>query len=853
VPDTSGRYRILGELGSGGMGVVYLAEDRSLRRRVALKKLAPSRLNDDSRRVLLHEARAIARLNHPNIAAIHDVVDEADGSYLVMEYVPGRTLSERIREGPLTPTEAVRLSRQIAGALAAAHEHGVIHRDLKPANIHLMPSGDVKILDFGLARTVHGEFADPQSSTTSMSDPLGREANIVGTLPYIAPEILLGARADARADIYSFGVTLFQLLSGELPFRSENRMTYVTAVTSREAPQVTEFDPSIPEPVARLVARSLARDPAARFQSATELGDELARLESRKPAVRRLAMTGVTVLVAVAAIALVVTRTREMAPESAPSPVVAVLPFIDIGADSAAGYVAAGLTDIVASRLAQLPLTVAPPGRSGRYRGGDRNTDSLAAELGASLIVDGSVQQYGEALRISLKLLRRGSNRIDWSRSFDGELTAALRLQEDVLGGLVDGLVQLGTLEVPPAASERHRVTRPPTANEEANADYVQARAFLERDDQPENVRRAVRLFESALRRDPGFAAARGGLAEAYWAMYRKSREQTLAEAALQAAGNAVTMDTTDARARLSLAVILLGTGRLDEADVELARVAREQPRNDRVRSLLGDLHERAGRRVEAERHYREAVGLRPAYWEYHWQLGRFLLRNGRLDEAEASARRAAELQPDNALGHQLLGTVLQTNGRIEEAVASYERSLALTPNASAVSNIGGSFFDAGDYRRAVDYYRRAVELDPRLPVYRRNLGDALLENGERLAADSAWSAGVALSDSLLAVNPRDANTTALKALCLAKLGRAEPALAAIALARVLNSTSANVRYKEAAVLALLERPDAAIVALERALESGLPATVAAADRDLVSISSRDEFRQLVNRHTDKE
>ena len=183
------------------MGEVFLAEDVSLRRQVALKKLAPSRLNDDSRRMLLHEARAIARVNHPHIAAIHDLIEEPDGSYLVMEYVPGMTLAARLKEGPLAPADVIRLSRQMADALAAAHAQGVIHRDLKPANIHLMPSGDIKILDFGLAQTLHPASADSSDSTSTMSDPLTPVGAVVGTLPYIPPEALRGEPSDARGDI----------------------------------------------------------------------------------------------------------------------------------------------------------------------------------------------------------------------------------------------------------------------------------------------------------------------------------------------------------------------------------------------------------------------------------------------------------------------------------------------------------------------------------------------------------------------------------------------------------------------------------------------------------------------------
>jgi len=845
---SSGRYRIIEKLGSGGMGEVFLAEDVSLRRQVALKKLAPSRLNDDSRRMLLHEARAIARVNHPHIAAIHDLIEEPDGSYLVMEYVPGMTLAARLKEGPLAPADVIRLSRQMADALAAAHEQGVIHRDLKPANIHLMPSGDIKILDFGLARTLHPAGADSSASTSTLSDPMTPVGAVVGTLPYIPPEALRGEPSDARGDIYSLGVTIFELLTGRLPYQADNRMAFLLAVTSRNPPHASEVNHAVPEQLSHIVDHAMARDPFERYQSAHEMLDDLNRIGSRRLPLRRILTTVATLAAVVIGTVIVVQKSRELTPAAALPRAVAVLPFLSIGPDSSAGYVAAGMTDIIGTNLAALPISVIPPGRAGRYRTPDRDLGVLTEELGASLVIDGSVQKYDDRLRITIKMLKRGSDKLDWTHTYDGEMASVITLQQEILAGLADGLTTTGMLDRAPAAPDRDRLVRAPTSNEEAFADYTQGRAFLERDDLPANITRAIALFESAFRKDPHFALALGGLGEAYWSEYRRTRDRIWADQARETAGRAVAMDSTNIGVRLSLAIILVGTGQSEDAARELARITADQPRHDKAHSMLGDVHERRGQQLEASREFREAIALRPAYWEYHWQLGRSSLKSGDLATAAAEARRVTELQPDNPLGHQLLGTILQTEGKTEEAVASYERSLALSPTASAFSNIGGTFFDGKDYPRAAGFYRRAIAIDPRLPVYQRNLGDALLEMGDRPGAMHSYAAAVTLADSLLTVNPRDANTTALKALCLAKMGRGEEALKAIEQAKSINSTSPNILYKGAVVLALLDQKAEALQALQVALDAGLPPSIAASDLDLRSISSSVEFKRLMSR-----
>jgi serine/threonine protein kinase/tetratricopeptide (TPR) repeat protein len=844
-----GRFRIIDSLGSGGMGEVFLAEDSRLRRKVALKKLSSSlRADPDHRRRLLHEARAAARINHPHIAAIYDIVDADDGNtYIVMEYVPGQTLASRVETGALGSDEVLRLALQVTDALVAAHARGVVHGDLKPANLHLLPDGEVKILDFGLASTHQSESSAAFSdSTDSEPDVVGQAGVPGGTLPYMPPETFDGKAAGLRGDIYSLGVTLFELLTGRRPFTGDSQMALVLAIKSQPTPRASEVNPLVSEALSAVVARAMARSPEDRHPTAGELLDDLRTVAAGgSKFVPRVA--GVVTLALAVFLAFWLGQ-KQWSPEETKQAahVIAVLPFLSISPDSNAAYIASGMTDVIGTNLASLAVAVVPSGQTSRYNAPDRDINALTRELGASMVIDGTVHKYGNQLRVTVRMIRAGSPKLDWTRTFDGNVTSVLGLQGDVLGGIADGLTRTGIVQADDELSARHLV-RQPTADEEAYADYIQARSFLERRDVPENITRAMALFESASIKDTTFAQALGGLGEAYWAQYRKTRDPAWSGKAGQTTRKAAARDPENVAVRYSLSVILEGTGEYGEAVDELLRVIDSQPGNDAAHSLLGGVYDKQGRKADALREFRSAIALRPAYWWHHWRLGTFYFNNSQFDQAAVEALRVTELQPDNARGFQLLGTIRQAQGRMPDALEAYETCLRISPTASAYSNMGGACFDDEKFLRAIDFYRKAVELDPRLPVYRRNLGDAYLEAGRRDSALESYSSAVRLAEDILKVNPADANTMALLGLCLAKSGNAESAVRTIEEAARLTPRSNYVLYKQTAIYSLLNRKTEALSALKSALEAGASRREAAKDPDLRSISGTSEFRKLVS------
>jgi eukaryotic-like serine/threonine-protein kinase len=821
--DFIGPYAIQGPLGSGGMGRVWRARDTRLAREVAIKQLSdPSLTTEAARRRVLQEGRAAAGLSHPNIAAIFDVLDTADGPAIVMEYVPGESLARHLERGAMPAAQALDIAQQIVEGLREAHQRGIIHRDLKPANIQITPDGKAKILDFGIAR-ISTTDADRASAPTITSHTDARR--LVGTPGYMSPEQLGGGRGDERTDIYAVGVLLYEMLTGRRPFPAGDLLGSAMAVLRGDLKPVGELVPATPPLVSALVARAMAREPGDRFQSAGELAAELKRVQvamAAAPSPASAAPLHTTrryrTAAALAAASLVLAAigwgwaTRDEPVIPATGSVFAVLPFTTPEADNAP--IAVGLTEGVANRLSSLQSIRVLPVDDARTAARNRTAGAAAKALGAEFVVAGELRRSGQALDVDVSLVHFDGTRREVGR-YTGNLAQTFDLHQRIAQGVIAQLAAANVVARATAPSP------PPTANQEAFADYAQARSFLERSDVPANVDHAIRLFKSAIAKDDRFALAHAGLGQAYWAKYRLTDVPIWTTSATASILDALRIDDRQPEVRMSLAVMYQGLGRPKEAEQEVRRVLDMQPWNDDAHRLMAGLYIDRGQWDAALEPLRVAINLRPNYWRNHSELGFAHYRAGRHEEAVKAYTRVVDLQPDSALGFHMLGTVHQSAGRLEEALRNYEKANAIRPRSLTYSNVGTIHFWRGDYARAAEAYAHVVKLSPDTPSFHANLGDALQKLGRRQDAQASYRTAVEKARQQLAVNEKDSANLSRLALYLAKLQDRAGADATIAQALALNQEDGQVLYTAAMVDALAGRTAPACEKLTRALARG--------------------------------
>jgi serine/threonine protein kinase/predicted Zn-dependent protease len=732
VESTVGPYRILGKIGSGGMGDVYLAEDPRLERHVALKTLTEARLGSpDARDRLLREARAVAQLNHPGIAAIYDVVEAGARTHIVMEYVEGEPLSSRLRHGRFEAAEATSIGIELCDAVAAAHGRGVVHRDLKPANVVLTPEGHVKVLDFGLAMTparLEEAAALAAGDATTPSHP----PRILGTPAYMAPEVLRGPQVDHRSDIYSIGVMLFELLTAQRPFKGADVLELGVAILTEPAPPPASLVPDVPAGLSAVVARAMARDPAERFQSALEMRQALARLPSavaeqptRSAAFpwsearlrwrlwrRRLAAAAGLGVLGLAALAL----WRGEAP-SAPFSERSFVLIADFDDDTGQPLFADSLREGLSVALSQssfVNLVPRPRVREALARmrrdpsvpiDGETGRE-LCVREGVPVLLSGAVRRAGKAYQIQVHVTEAASGRLLFAESERFE-------QPDQVFEGIDALAQRvrrGLGESVTRIEARNRpLARATTRSLEALQLYSKARELALQG----QVREAAALLRRALELDADFALAHvhlahldGSLGDEASALdhYQKAyllgrdvtrRERSLIEAAYHKSRGeyeraadclqqllATYPDDVDGRQELALAYDALG--RFDRAAAELRQVVRLDPYATQAYGNLGLMLVSASRFGEAVTAYDEARRRDVASSYFGWGLG--LARLGLGDHA-AAVREFTGLvaagPPYDSIGRLYLARAAAYRGHLDDA----ERRLAEALSAAGSSS----------------------------------------------------------------------------------------------------------------------------------------------------------------------
>ena len=856
-------YRILEPLGSGGMGVVYRAEDTTLGRTVALKFLSPQ-IVEDSKRVerFRAEARTASSLNHPNICTIYEVGQEDGELFIAMEYVEGRPLSEPLRAGGMPVETLLRYGRQIASALEHAHERGIVHRDLKPANVVVTPSGDAKILDFGLAK--RSEPEDLQRKTTQGVDT-ETSVGLTGTLPYMSPEQLEGGEIGPRSDIWSVGVILYEMASGTRPFRGENLYRLCTAIIQEPLPPLPQ---NVPAGLAAVIKQCLQKEPARRYQRASELRAALEALEISGTAVvvppQPLARgeksnwkaaawvgLGLAVLLLLGAGGWLTLRNGGAAKSGSKTGIgvpervqLAVLPPNDVsGAEDNAFN--EGLVETLTSRLTVLtekhPLAVIPASEVRARK--VATVDAARAEFGVNLGLVINVQHAAEQERVNYSLVDASTHQ----QLRGGTITAPrgdpFALQDQVSESVTQSLeLQLQPQEK--RALQAHGTTEPA-----AYDFYLQGRGYLQDFGQREKIESALTVFNRALQKDPGFAAAYGGLGEAYWRKYELTHESDLAKKASDACQQATSLNSSLAEGRACLGLIYQGTGKYEQARQEYAKAAELEPTLDAAQSGLARSYENLKRLDEAEKAYRAAIALRPNYWLGYNRLGAFYMRHGKWQQAAEMFAQVISLAPDSFMGYNNLGDVRMYQGNNSEAIPLLERSLAIRKTPDATSNLGTAYFQLHRYADAASAYEQATQLDAQNYVLWGNLGDAYFwAPGRRAEAGAAYARAIALALETLRVNSRDAAALSSVGMYHAMLGERKAAIDYLGRALSVDAKRPDLLLNAAIAYQQLGETNSALDYLDKTVAAGLPAESLRDMPNFDSLRDNSRFKKLVSK-----
>jgi serine/threonine-protein kinase len=677
IGKTITHYRIIEELGRGGMGVVYRAEDIKLGRSVAIKVLSPQ-LSSDEEAVtrFVHEAKAASGLDHSNIGAIYEIDETQDGeTFIAMAYYEGETLRDRINRGPMKLDEALQIVRQVAEGLNRAHEAGIVHRDIKPSNIMFTAHDEIKIIDFGLAKLTG-------------ATKLTRDGATFGTATYMSPEQALGEQVDRRSDIFSLGVILYEMLAGHPPFKGEHEAALLYEIVHEKPRSLAEFDIDVDPEIEGIISKAIAKKPEERYDNATDFSSDLfaaggEEYRKKKALVgKRKGSRSNRTLAAVAAAAVVVimiiTLMYRVLWRTDVIDSIAVLPLDNLSNDPGEDYFVDGMTDELIFRLARIEgLKVISRTSVMQYRKSSKPLPQIADELNVKAVLEGSVLRVGDRVRIAVKLINAASDRNMWGGRYERDISDVLTLQSD----LALEIARKIKIELTP--NDRDEITGNISVSKEAHEAYLKGRYYMEQRT-PEALKTSLRYFEHSIEEDSGYALAYAGIADTYLilAAYSLEDPDTIYPKAQEAALEAIQLDNSLAEAHTSLAIVKW----YYEWDF-----------------------------ADAEKEFKTAIGLNPNYARaYHW-YALFLAFLGRDDEAIAQIELAKSVDPISRIVNAAVGLVYYYAERYDDAIAQSLKTLEMDEHFfPAYTVLGRAYTIKGMHAHAIEALDRVIELSGR-------------------------------------------------------------------------------------------------------------------------------------------
>jgi eukaryotic-like serine/threonine-protein kinase len=874
--DFGPRYRVEALLGQGGMGRVYKAYDKDLDRTVAIKVVREGAIGEsDALKRFKQELVLASKISHKNILRIHDMGDVGGLRFISMAFVEGKDLQHIIRDNPKMPLERIlNFARQIAEALAAAHAEGVVHRDLKPQNLLVDKNDQIFVCDFGLAKSF-------QEGAIGMT----RTGAFLGTPRYMSPEQVEGKPADGRADLYAFGLILYEMVIGDVPFTGESTLKVMYQRIQEKPKSPKLLRPDLPNWLVRIIMRSLERNPDDRYQNAYEI---LADLQggSSGGSMSRVGMSRigsgsqsviiqipefashrwvwiVAGVVALLLIAFAIPPVRHLIPGfhveqtgpagSAASGIpplssgryVAILPLQVLGDQSQLDYLAQGIREALSAKLFQLKGVHVTSSDAAAKVDPKQPLQKIARSLGANMLVQGMVQGNGDKIRIILNLEDVANGKRVWSQQFDGVPADLFTLEDHIYAQVVSAL------DVNPTNEENANAEARPTDNVASYDFYLRGRNALRVND-AKSIQSALDYFDQAVKQDPKFALAYTGVAQASLRMYGVTKDGFWTQKALAAAQQALQLNDKLPEVHSTLGSVYRATGKYSEAIAELNRAQALAPNSDEVYWRLGTVYLSKGDMPHAIEAYQKAVQLNPYYWVNENSLGAAYFQMGDYDKALEAFKQVATLEPDVNAGYENSGNVLVQQGKYSEAVPYLQRALQIEPNARAYSNIGTAYFYLKQYAESAQAFEKAVALNANDTQLAVNLSDAYRALGQTDKAHASYQRAISAGYKELQTNPQDTTVLAEVALSYANLGKPQDADTFIARARAQDKKDVNLAYAEVQINALNGRPGQALTLLAAVLADHFPAEFAAVDPDLESLHSNPEFDKLIKKYATK-